>query len=68
MNKVAVHSIDVETMTHSHAIEKHIEFLLDEEVTKAMFARERRSRERYNCCIAEDATMPTSSFFNEEES
>ena len=35
--------------------------------TKAMFARERRSRERYNCCVAEDAAMPTGSFFNEEE-
>ena len=36
--------------------------------TKAMFARERRSRERYNCCVAEDATMPTGSFFSEDES
>ena len=34
--------------------------------TKAMFARERRSRERYNCFVAEDATMPVGSFFNEE--
>ena len=34
--------------------------------TKAMFARERRSRERYNCCVAEDAAMPVGSFFEEE--
>jgi hypothetical protein len=30
-----------------------------------MFARERRSRERYNCCVAEDASMPAGSFFEE---
>jgi hypothetical protein len=30
-----------------------------------MFARERRSRERYNCCVAEAAPMPKGSFFEE---
>ena len=44
----------------------HLEFQQDEAGTKAMFARERRSRERYNCCVAEDAAMPVGSFFNEE--
>ena len=34
--------------------------------TRAMFARERRSRERYNYCVAEDAAMPVGSFFNED--
>ena len=48
------------------AIEEHMEFQQDEEGTKAMFARERRSRERYNCCVAEDAVMPTGSFFEED--
>ena len=38
----------------------------DEAGTKAMFARERRSRERYNCCVAEDAAMPVGSFFEED--
>ena len=33
---------------------------------KAMFAREHRSRERYNCCVAEDAAMSVGSFFKEE--
>ena len=56
----------VETMAHSFAIDEHLEFQQDEAGTKAMFARERRSRERYNCCVAEDATMPVGSFFNEE--
>ena len=47
--------------------DEHLEFQQSEAGTKAMFARERRSRERYNCCVAEDAAMPTGSFFNEEE-
>ena len=53
-------------MAHSFAIDEHLEFQQDEAGTKAMFARERRSRERYNCCVAEDATIPVGSFFNEE--
>ena len=44
----------------------HLEFQQDEAGTKAMFARERRSRERYNCCVAEDADLPVGSFFEEE--
>ena len=35
-------------------------------IGKAMFAREHRSRERYNCCVAEDAAMSVGSFFKEE--
>ena len=58
--------IDVETMAQSFAIEEHMEFTQDEEGTKAMFARERRCRERYNCCVAEDAVMPKGKFFEEE--
>ena len=49
-------------------IRKMIEKLKKQNGTKAMFARERRSRERYNCCVAEDAAMPVGSFFSEEES
>ena len=63
---IGTDNLDVETMAHSFAIEEHMEFQQDMEGTKAMFARERRSRERYNCCVAEDATMPVGSFFNEE--
>ena len=65
---IGTDNLDVETMAHSFAIDEHLEFQQDEAGTKAMFARERRSRERYNCCVAEDATMPTGSFFSEEES
>ncbi len=38
----------------------------DDATTRAMFARERRSRERYNCCVAEDADLPVGSFFEED--
>ena len=63
---IGTDNLDVETMAHSFAIDEHLEFQQDEAGTKAMFARERRSRERYNCCVAEDAAMPVGSFFNEE--
>ena len=38
----------------------------DDATTRTMFARERRSRERYNCCVAEDADLPVGSFFEED--
>ena len=53
-------------MAHSFAIDEHLEFHQDMAGTKAMFARERRSRERYNYCVAENAAMPVGSFFDEE--
>ena len=65
---IGTDNLDVETMAHSFAIEEHMEFQQTEAGTRAMFARERRSRERYNCCVAEDAAMPIGSFFNEGES
>ena len=65
---IGTDNLDVETMAHSFAIEEHMEFQQTEAGTRAMFARERRSRERYNCCVAEGAALPTGSFFNEEES
>ena len=63
---IGTDNLDVETMAHSFAIDEHLEFQQDEAGTKAMFARERRSRERYNCCVAENAAMPVGSFFEEE--
>ena len=64
---IGTDALDVEGMAHSFAIDEHLEFQQTEAGTRAMFARERRSRERYNCCVAEDAAMPTGSFFNEEK-
>ncbi len=62
---IGTDNLDVETMAHNFAIDEHLEFQQDEAGTKAMFARERRSRERYNCCVEADATMPEGSFFEE---
>ena len=62
---IGTDNLDVETMARSFAIDEHLEFRQDVEGTLAMFARERRSRERYNCCVAENAAMPTGSFFEE---
>ena len=64
---IGTDNLDVETMAHSFAIEEHMEFQQTEAGTRAMFARERRSRERYNCCVAEAAPMPTGSFFEEDK-
>ena len=63
---IGTDNLDVESMAHSFAIDEHLEFRQDDEGTRAMFACERRSRERYNCCVAENTVMPTGSFFDEE--
>ncbi len=63
---IGTDNLDVESMAHAFAIEEHMEFRQDVEGTRAMFARERRSRERYNCCVAEDSVMPVGAFFTEE--
>ena len=63
---IGTDNLDVESMAHSFAIDEHLEFRQDDEGTRAMFACERRSRERYNCCVAKNAVMPTGSFFDEE--
>ena len=63
---IGTDNLDVESMAQSFAIDEHMEFQQDEEGTKAMFARERRSRERYNCCLAESAPMPKGKFFDED--
>jgi len=64
---IGTDNLDVEDMAHSFAIDEHLEFQQDEAGTKAMFARERRSRERYNCCLEACAPMPVGKFFEEEE-
>ena len=63
---IGTDALDVEGMAQSFAIDEHLEFQQTEAGTSAMFARERRCRERFNCCIAADAPIPTGSFFNEE--
>ena len=63
---IGTDNLDVETMAQSFAIDEHLKFAQTVAGTTAMFARERRSRERYNCCVAEEAAMPVGSFFDEE--
>ena len=63
---IGTDNLDVETMAHSFAIDEHMEFHQDVEGTKAMFARERRCRERYNCCVAEETSMTVGTFFEEK--
>ena len=64
---IGTDNLDVESMAHAFAIEEHMKFRQDEAGTRAMFARERLSRERYNCCVAKNAAMPKGSFFADEE-
>ena len=63
---IGTDNLDVETMAHSFAIDEHLQFTEDEKGTKSMFLRERRSRERFNCCLAEDTPMPKGKFFDED--
>ncbi len=63
---IGTDNLDVEEMANKFAIDEHLEFKQDEAGTRAMFARERRSRERYNCCVEACAPMPVGSFFDED--
>ena len=63
---IGTDNLDVETMARSFAIDEHMEFHQDDEGTCAMFARERRSRARFNLCLAKEASLPTGKFFDEE--
>jgi Mg-chelatase subunit ChlD len=63
---IGTDNLDVEGMARSFAIDEHLEFKQTEAGTKAMFARERRCRARFNLCLAEAAPMAKGSFFNED--
>ena len=63
---IGTDNLDVETMAHSFAIDEHLEFQQSEAGTRAMFARERSCRERFNLCVAENASMPVGKYFDEE--
>ena len=64
---IGTDNLDVETMARDFAIDEKLKFQQTAAGTAAMFACERRSRERYNCYLAEDADMPKGSFFDEED-
>ena len=63
---IGTDNLDVETMAHSFAIDEHLAFKEDEDGTHSMFEKERRSRERFNCCIASEAAIPKGKFFDED--
>ena len=52
-------------MAHSFAIDEHMGFTEDATGTQKMFERERRSRERYNRCLAENTPISKGLFFEE---
>lgn len=60
---IGTDNLDVEGMAGSMAIDNHLEFAEDDEGTKQMFARELRSRRRYNDCMASGVAMPKGSYF-----
>ncbi len=64
---IGTSNLDVETMAHNFSIDEHLEFQQDDAGTKAMFARERRSRERFNLCLERCEPMDVGTFFDEEE-
>ena len=63
---IGTDNLDVESMAHSFAIDEHLTFKEDEDGTHSMFEKERRSRERFNCCIASEAAIPKGKFFDED--
>jgi Mg-chelatase subunit ChlD len=63
---IGTDNLDVESMAHSFAIDEHLAFKEDEDGTHSMFEKERRSRERFNCCIASEAAIPKGKFFDED--
>ena len=60
-------ALDVEGMAGSMAIDNHLSFTEDAESTEIMFAKERRSRERYNECLYCKREMPIGSYFDEDK-
>ena len=63
---IGTDNLDVEGMAADMAIDEHLEFHEDEEETKKMFARERRSRVRFNECLSENTVMEKGKFFDDD--
>lgn len=64
---IGTDNLDVEGMAGSMSIDNHLSFKEDEAGTRAMFRRERHSREIYNACCAKACAMPPGFYFAEEE-
>lgn len=63
---IGTDNLDVEGMAGSMAIDNHLAFAEDEASTHAMFARERKSRIRFNECVAFCDKMAPGSYFDED--
>ena len=63
---IGTDNLDVEGMAGAMAIDNHLAFAEDGESTEKMFAKERRSRERYNEMISCCCEMQEGSYFDEE--
>jgi len=62
---IGTDNLNVEGMAEMMAIDNHLTFTEDEKSTREMFARERRSRRRYNDALACCDAIPTGSYFDE---
>lgn len=63
---IGTDNLDVEGMARSLGIDNHLAFTEDEEGTRKMFARESRSRIRYNYCVSKKSAMPDGCYFAED--
>lgn len=64
---IGTDDLDVEGMAGSMAIDNHLAFTESEAGTRRMFARERKSRERFNDMLRCECAMPKGSYFDEED-
>lgn len=64
---IGTDDLDVEGMAGAMSIDNHLSFAEDGASTAQMFARERRSRERFNECLCCEAPRPNGSYFDEED-
>lgn len=62
---IGTDNLDVEGMAGKLAIDNHLAFTEDDESTRKMFEKERKSRERFNECCACAEAMPTGKYFED---
>lgn len=61
---IGTDNLDVEGMAADMGIDNHLQFSEDEDGTREMFAREQKSRARFNKCMAEGCAMPAGNYFD----
>ena len=63
---IGTDNLDDKDMARGFCINESMAFKQDEEGTKAMFARERKARARYNAYVDSNQSMPLGTFFDED--